>query len=113
MYIKESTYANYSNNVFTHIIPSLGNYYLDELNYKIIQNYILELYEKGNTKTKKGLAEKTIKDIVNIIKGSLKEAINEEKMKHFELSFKYLKRNEHKEIYVLTKREQDKILAFL
>lgn len=112
-YIKESTYANYSSNVFIHIIPNLGDYYMDELNHKIIQDYILDLFEKGNNKTKKGLSEKTIKDIVNIIKGSLKQAINEEKMKHFELSFKYPKSDKHKEIYILTKREQNKILDYV
>lgn len=29
-YIKESTYANYSNNIFNHIIPNLGDYTLNE-----------------------------------------------------------------------------------
>ena len=40
-YIKESTYANYSNNIFNHIIPKLGSYELFELNHKIIQNFFL------------------------------------------------------------------------
>ena len=31
-YVKESTYANYSNIVFNHIIPKLGDYKLNELN---------------------------------------------------------------------------------
>ena len=42
-YVKESTYANYSNIVFNHIIPKLGGYKLNELNHKIIQDFLLEL----------------------------------------------------------------------
>ena len=50
-YIKESTYANYSNIVFNHIIPKLGDYKLNELNHKIIQDFLLEFWdrEKGMT----------------------------------------------------------------
>ena len=69
-FIKESTYANYSNIVFSYITPKLGNYYLNELNNKIIQDYILYLH---NTKE---LAIKTIKDIIMIVKESIKCAVN-------------------------------------
>ena len=31
-YIKESTYANYSNIITNHIVPELGNYLLNKLN---------------------------------------------------------------------------------
>ena len=46
-YIKESTYANYSNNIFNHIIPKLGNYHLNQINHKIIQDFLLELSKNG------------------------------------------------------------------
>ena len=46
-YIKESTYANYSNNIFNHIIPKLGEYELFDLNHRIIQNFLLELSKTG------------------------------------------------------------------
>ena len=41
-YIKESTYANYSNIISNHIVLDLGKYYLNELNNKIIQKFLLE-----------------------------------------------------------------------
>ena len=31
-YIKESTYANYSNIIFNYIIPKLGNYNIKKIN---------------------------------------------------------------------------------
>lgn len=112
-YIKESTYANYSNNVFNHIIPNLGNYYLSDINHKIIQDFLLNLSKTGKKDGSGGLSEKTIKDITIIVKGSLKKAINEEKMKHIVLSFNYPKSQHEKKIYILTKREQNKITDYV
>ena len=112
-YIKESTYANYSNNIFNHIIPKLGNYYLNELNHKMIQDFLLELSKTGRKDNNGGLAEKTIKDITIIIKGSIKKGINEDKIKHIELTFNYPKDNKDNKLYVLTKREQNKITNYV
>ena len=112
-YIKESTYANYSNNIFNHIIPKLGNYYLNELNHKVIQDFLLELSKNGRKDNNGGLAEKTIKDIAIIIKGSIKKGINEDKIKHIELTFNYPKDNKENKLYVLTKREQNKITNYV
>lgn len=113
-YIKESTYANYSNNIFNHIIPKLGNYYLNELNHKVIQDFLLELSKNGRKDNTGGLAEKTIKDITIIIKGSIKKGINEDKIKHIELTFNYPKdNNKENKLYVLTKREQNKITNYV
>ena len=112
-YIKESTYANYSNNIFNHIIPKLGNYYLNELNHKVIQDFLLELSKNGRKDNTGGLAEKTIKDITIIIKGSIKKGINEDKIKHIELTFNYPKDNKENKLYVLTKREQNKITNYI
>lgn len=112
-YIKESTYANYSNNVFNHIIPKLGNYTLKEINHKIIQDFLLELSKSGRKDEQGGLSEKTIKDITIIVKGSIKKGINEGKIKHIELSFNYPKNNKEKSIYILTKYEQNKITNYV
>ena len=112
-YIKESTYANYSNNIFNHIIPKLGNYTLNEINHKIIQNFLLELSKNGRKDNTGGLSEKTIKDITIIIKGSIKKGINEGKIKYIELSFNYPKDNKEKSIYILTKYEQNKITNYV
>ncbi len=112
-FVKESTYANYSNSVFNYIIPKLGNYYLSDLNHKIIQDFLIELFKNGKKKGNGGLSEKTIKDITIIIKGSLKKAINEDKVKHIELTFNYPKTNNEKKIYVLTKHEQKKLRDYV
>ena len=112
-YIKESTYANYSNNIFNHIIPKLGNYHLNQINHKIIQDFLLELSKNGRKDNTGGLSEKTIKDITIIVKGSIKKAINENKIKYIELSFNYPKDSKDKSIYILTKHEQNKITNYV
>ena len=112
-YIKESTYANYSNNIFNHIIPKLGNYHLNQINHKIIQDFLLELSKNGRKDNTGGLSEKTIKDITILVKGSIKKAINENKIKYIELSFNYPKDNKDKNIYILTKHEQNKITNYV
>ena len=112
-YIKESTYANYSNNIFNHIIPNLGDYTLSELNHKIIQDFLLELSKNGKKNGSGGLSEKTIKDITIIVKGSIKKGINEDKIKHIELTFNYPKENKDKSIYILTKHEQNKLTDYV
>ena len=76
-YIKESTYANYSNIISNHIAPDLGKYYLNELDNKIIQKFLLDKYKNGRLDNSGGLSNKTIRDIVAIVKGSLKFAIKE------------------------------------
>lgn len=112
-YIKESTYANYSNNIFNHIIPKLGNIYIQDLNHKTIQDFLLNLFKSGRKDGTGGLSEKTIKDIAIIIKGSLRKAINEEKIRHFELTFNYPKDNKDSKIYILSKHEQNKLTNYV
>lgn len=112
-YIKESTYANYSNNIFNHIIPNLGNIYIQDLNHKTIQDFLLNLFKNGRKDGFGGLSEKTIKDITIIIKGSLRKAINEEKIRHFELTFNYPKDNKDSKIYILSKHEQNKLTNYV
>ena len=112
-YIKESTYANYSNNIFNHIIPKLGNIYIQDLNHKTIQDFLLNLFKNGRKDGAGGLSEKTIKDITIIIKGSLRKAINEEKIRHFELTFNYPKDNKDSKIYILSKHEQNKLTNYV
>lgn len=111
-YIKESTYANYSTNIFNHIIPRLGNYYLKDISHKLIQDFLLDLSKNGNKNSDGGLSEKTIKDIAIIVKGSIKKAINDNLIDYIELSFNYPKTHKEEKIYILTKSEQNKITNY-
>ena len=75
IYIKESTYANYSNIITNHIISDLGKYYLNQLNNKIIQKFLLEKSKNGRLDHSGGLSAKSIRDIIAIIKSSLNQLL--------------------------------------
>ena len=112
-YIKESTYANYSNIISNHIAPDLGKYYLNELNNKIIQKFLLEKYKNGRLDNSGGLSSKTIRDIIAVIKSSLKAAIKEGLIESVSLDFIYPKTNIKDKIYTLSKQNQDKLTNYI
>lgn len=112
-YIKESTYANYSNIISNHIAPDLGKYYLKDLNNKIIQEFLLKKYKIGRLDNLGGLSSKTIRDIVAIIKSSLKFAMKEDLISNFNLDFIYPKISSKDKIYTISKQDQDKLIDYI
>lgn len=112
-YIKESTYANYSNIISNHIAPDLGKYYLKDLNNKIIQEFLLKKYKIGRLDNLGGLSSKTIRDIVAIIKSSLKFAMKEGLISSFNLDFIYPKISSKDKIYTISKQDQDKLIDYI
>jgi integrase len=73
-YVKEATYANYSVEVVNHIIPKLGDYALCDLTEDRIQETVLYWLASGRLDGKGGLSEKTVHDLLMIIKLSIKAA---------------------------------------
>ena len=112
-YIKESTYANYSNIISNHIAPDLGKYYLNELDNKLIQKFLLNKYRNGRLDNLGGLSNKTIRDIMAIIKSSLKDASKEGIIRNLNLDFIYPKSNSKDKIYTLSKQDQDKLTNYI
>ena len=105
-YVKESTYANYSYIVYNYIIPYVGNYDVKKLNKKVFQDLILNLHEKS-------LSNKTIKDIIMVIKISLRKVFEENKIKSFSLKLVYPKEKNIKTMNVLSKNEQHILMEYI
>lgn len=112
-YIKESTYASYANNVYNYIIPYLGNFSLSKLNHKLIQEFILELSQRGKIRDNKGLSNKSIKDIIMLVKSSLISAVNEQLINPFDLKFNYPKEDFKKRIITLNSLQQRRLTKYL
>ena len=112
-YIKESTYANYSNIITNHIVPDLGNYLLNKLNNKIIQNFLLDKSKSGRLDNTGGLSSKTIRDITAIIKSSLKSAFKENLISNLSLDFIYPKITQKDKIYTLSKCSQESLTNYI
>jgi integrase len=73
-YIKEATFANYTLAVINHIIPTLGDFKLIELTEVRIQETVLGWLRDGRLDKMGGLSEKTVRDLLMIVKLSLKAA---------------------------------------
>ena len=52
-------------------IPALGDYDMDELETRVLQRYIVDLSQNGNTRTGKGLAPNSVNAVVLVLHASL------------------------------------------
>ena len=112
-YIKESTYSNYSNIISNHIIPDLGDVKLSNLNNKLIQEYLINKYKTGRLDGNGGLSNKTIRDIIAVVKSSLKYAIKEEMINNINLDFTYPKIGNKDKIYIMPKKDQERLITYI
>ena len=71
--IKESSYQRYKVVIEKHILPYLGKIRIQNLTAEILSDYLKELMKTGRLDGKGGLAEKTVNDIVSILKSALKQ----------------------------------------
>lgn len=103
--VKRSTYAKYYDIIYNHIIPTIGNKRLVNLEQKDIDNFIKNKLLYGRKDSKGGLSCKTVKDITNILNQCLKKN---------DLHFVYkIPLKTQVEIKVLTNREYNTFLAYL
>ena len=104
--LKKSSYAKYFNLINNHIKPSLGNKLLTDINSEVLNSYIAEKYKTGRLKSEGGLSEKTLKDILTVIKTNFRFAKNEGLL-HDAVNFNLiLPREKSKGMRVLSKDEQ-------
>ena len=77
-YIKPSskirTYDRYCQLTYGHIIPALGEEEMKDISPIKLQDFIAELLQTGNLKTKKGLSPNTVNTIITILQSSMKSA---------------------------------------
>jgi len=99
--VKRSTYAHYSSIVNNHITPDLGNIRITYLTSEVIENYINQKFECGRIDHKGGLSDKTIRDIIVVLKQILSYA-------HIHIEFR-LPKLKKREIKILTKKEQKRL----
>ncbi len=109
-FIKESTYANYKNIVDNHLIVDFSNKCLSDFDNTLLQNYVLKKCNSGSIKDKP-LALKSVKDIMVILKLSLRYAFKKEYLKSFDLSVKYPKINSDSKIMIIDDKDVKKIIS--
>lgn len=71
---KQKTYIRYSEIVSQHLIGALGDYEMSDLTPLILQRFTVELLQRGNLRTGKGLSVNSVNGIITVIQNSLKIA---------------------------------------
>lgn len=102
IYLKYSTYTNYYNIIHSQVIPNIGDYEMDMLNDDILQQFILNQLDHGRIDGKGGISQKYAKDIITILKLTLKRKI--------EIQLPYAA---PQEIEIFDKQNQIKLVNYL
>lgn len=109
--IKKSTLIKYTNLLNSYIIPSFGNYPIQDINRNDVETFCSELLVSGGKKGN-GLAPKTVSDIFSVIKNVFGYAENYKELKVANIRNITIKQNT-KTMRVLSMQEQEKLDLFL
>lgn len=103
-YVKKSTYAAYQLLIQNHIKPYFGDLY--EVNKEKVQQFVFDKLDAG-------LSEKTIRDIIIVLKMILKFGIKNGYLEYIQIDAKFPSKQEKKDLDVLSKADQKKFMEHL
>ena len=103
-YVKRSTYSAYSLLVTNHLIPAFAG--VDDVTEEMVQNFVF-------TKLEQGLGQKSVKDILIVLKMILKFAEKQGFIQHREIDVKFPTERERQDIEVLSKSHQKAIMSYV
>ncbi len=109
-YVKEATYANYSMAVVNHIIPTLGDCRLEDLSEDLIQKTVLNWLTTGRIDAVGGLSEKTVRDILMIIKLSLRAASKTGLIPRIDMEIAFPRSDRISKLKVMTSESQQRLV---
>lgn len=72
--VKDSTYIRYRNHINNHIVPELGRFPINKISTCLIEEFISKKLEHGRIDASGGLSQKTVSDILGVMKDSFKYA---------------------------------------
>ncbi len=103
-YVKTSTYSAYSLLVDNHLIPEFKG--KEDITEQLVQEFVLKKLENG-------LNEKTIKDILIVLKMILKFGVKYEMLEYHPIDIKFPTSHDKKTVVVLTRENQRKLMEYL
>ena len=110
-YVKESTYTTYFSHIEKHIKPFFKEKKINNITHEEIQGFLDNKIKNGRLDNTGGLSNKTVKDILNVIKLSIKYAMEKNYVKDFNLNFK-IRPNKKKET-LLNQNELNILIDYL
>lgn len=103
-YVKKSSYSAYMLLIENHLLPTFGN--LDEVVEADVQGFVL-------AKLDEGLSQKTIKDILIVLKMILKFGMKNKVLDYQQFDIQFPTERENNGIEVLSKSNQRKIMNYV
>ena len=103
-YVKKSTYAAYQLLIQNHIKPYFGDLY--EVNEEKVQQFVFDKLDAG-------LNEKTIRDIIIVLKMILKFGIKNGYLEYVQIDVKFPSKQDKKNLDVLSKADQKRFMEHL
>lgn len=103
-YVKISSYSAYCLLCDNHLIPAFSE--LCDITEEIVQKYVLDELSKG-------LNEKTIKDILIVLKMILRFAVKNNMMEYHQIDIKFPTNHDKKNVEVLSRDNQKKLLDYV
>ena len=103
-YVKRSTYSAYLLLVNNHLIPAFAGAY--DVTEDMVQSFVF-------TKLEQGLSQKSIKDILIVLKMILRFAVKQGFMQHREIDVKFPTERERQELEVLSRSSQKQIMEYV
>ena len=110
--IKESSKVKYYNSIEQHIKPELGDYYIEKITNKTILSFVCKMKKSGRLDGKGGLSEKTILELLTIVRCTFAYADNIGLQTNCNFYGVGL-RNINAPVRVLSSEEQQKLVHYL
>ncbi len=103
-YVKKSTFAAYSLLIENHLRPAFGEMF--DINESAVQEFVFSKLESG-------LSQKSVKDILIVLKMILRYGVKLGLIEHHQIDIRFPTERERQEVEVLSKSNQRKIMNFI
>lgn len=108
--VKESTFSAYSNIVVNHLVPHFGRVGLQDITEERIQSFAFHLLRDGRLDGAGGMCERSTRDIIVVLKNSLRDAMKLKLLPSTEFEIQYPNKQDRFRIKVIAKSEQQKLV---
>ena len=103
-FVKKSTFAAYSLLIANHLLPAFSE--VNDISEEDVQQFVFK-------KLKEGLSQKSVKDILIVLKMILRYGAKHNLMEHRQIDIRFPTERERQEVEVLSKANQRKIMEFV
>lgn len=110
--VKQSTYIRYKNNIEKHIKPALGSSNVSLIDNSVLQGFVTDKLSNGKSDNSGGLSEKTLTDIMMILKNILNYSKANGELVNCDFSQVVIKKK-YQEMRVLSRTEERRLNKIL